>query len=415
MNRIQYAYVQEDGSLTLPAEVAARLGLTPGSKAVLVQGNHQLTLGLPATTLRKLYVEPTNLCNLNCSTCMRTVWDEPLGRMSAATFERVLDGLKAFSPLPTVFFGGIGEPLFHPAIVDMIRQVKALGGRVELISNGILLDEEMATQLIQAGLDFLWVSVDGATPQSYLDVRLGDALPQVLENLRRLRALRDQIYSYTPQLGIAFVAMKRNVADLPEIIRTGINLGVKKFSVTNVLAHTPELNAEILYQQALYRGAYSASDIIPKISLPRIDLNEHTQASLLEMLRGNYQLVLGENEAPQVTDVCPFITRGSAAVRWDGALSPCLPLLHTHASYLDERVRRSHAYTVDTLHTRSLKAIWLDEEYLNLRQTLQAFAFSPCVVCNSCEFANENVEDCFGNLLPTCGACLWAQGLIQCP
>jgi len=26
-----------------------------------------------------------------------------------------------------------------------------------------------------------------------------------------------------------------------------------------------------------------------------------------------------------------------------------------------------------------------------------------------------NLEDCFGNSAPTCGGCLWAQGLIQCP
>ncbi len=35
--------------------------------------------------------------------------------------------------------------------------------------------------------------------------------------------------------------------------------------------------------------------------------------------------------------------------------------------------------------------------------------------CNSCEMAIENVEDCFGNVHPTCGGCLWAQGLIRCP
>ena len=38
-----------------------------------------------------------------------------------------MEGLKVISPKPTVFFGGFGEPLSHPGIVDMVARVKALG------------------------------------------------------------------------------------------------------------------------------------------------------------------------------------------------------------------------------------------------------------------------------------------------
>jgi MoaA/NifB/PqqE/SkfB family radical SAM enzyme len=72
--------------------------------------------------LSKVYVEPTNRCNLMCRTCMRNAWDEPPGDMSLATFARVIDGLRAVDPPPTVFFGGIGEPLFHPQMLNMEHQ-----------------------------------------------------------------------------------------------------------------------------------------------------------------------------------------------------------------------------------------------------------------------------------------------------
>ena len=65
----------------------------------------------------------------------------------------------------------------------MVAKVKALGATVELITNGTLLTQEMSGRLIEAGLDVLWVSLDGATPESYADVRLGAALPEVLANL----------------------------------------------------------------------------------------------------------------------------------------------------------------------------------------------------------------------------------------
>ena len=46
---------------------------------------------------RKVYLEPTNACNLACSTCIRHAWDEPEGFMEWATFEAVVDGLTAAS------------------------------------------------------------------------------------------------------------------------------------------------------------------------------------------------------------------------------------------------------------------------------------------------------------------------------
>ena len=46
-----------------------------------------------ADDLRKVYVEPTNACNLNCTTCVRQSWDEPEGFMEWETFEAVVDGL----------------------------------------------------------------------------------------------------------------------------------------------------------------------------------------------------------------------------------------------------------------------------------------------------------------------------------
>ncbi|MBK8418853.1 radical SAM protein [Candidatus Villigracilis saccharophilus] len=93
---------------------------------------------------------------------------------------------------PELFLGGYGEPLSHPHILEMIEQAKGLGHRVSLISNGMLLTEQVIHKLIDLKLDMLWVSVDGASPECYVDVRLGDALPTVIENLKQLQLQRYQ-------------------------------------------------------------------------------------------------------------------------------------------------------------------------------------------------------------------------------
>ena len=92
----------------LPLEVAARYGIAPGARIRVDKAADGLKLLRPSR-LMKLYIESTNQCNMDCRTCMRNIWEEPLGMMFDAVFDRIIEGLKAFSPPPTVFFGGFGE------------------------------------------------------------------------------------------------------------------------------------------------------------------------------------------------------------------------------------------------------------------------------------------------------------------
>ena len=67
------------------------------------------------------------------------------------------------------------------------------------------------------------------------------------------------------------------------------------------------------------------------------------------------------------------------------------------------------------LKERGLQDIWLDPAYVSYRQRVQSFAFPPCTFCGGCDMSEANEEDCFGNVFPACGGCLWAQGVVQCP
>jgi MoaA/NifB/PqqE/SkfB family radical SAM enzyme len=407
--------VDERGHLALPPGLVERLGLADGASVRVEERGDTVSIGRSTTSLARVYVEPTTLCNLLCRTCIRNVWDEQPGMMSAATFARIIDSVRSVSPLPTLFFGGFGEPFAHPDLMAMLAAAKSIGSTVELITNGTMLDEGTCRELVSMGLDRLWVSIDGATPESYADVRLGDALPQVIDGLHRLRELRVAAGSALPRLGIAFVAMRRNIADLPEVIRLGQKLGADRFSVSNVLAHTPEMR-----EQVLYAGSIDAEDVepsawAPEVSLARMDIDELTIEPLVRLEAGHHGRALAGRARGAGANRCPFVEKGSVSVRWDGAISPCLPLLHTHRSYLDFRPRTSHAFSVASVNERSLAEAWSDLAYVALRERLLAFDFAPCTICNSCDMADENKEDCFGSPVPACGGCLWAQGFIQCP
>ena len=145
-----WAEVDGEGRLVLPPEVVSEFDLKPGCRVRVDQVKNHVRLHRPVTQLTKVYVEPTVACNLECITCFRNEWESPMGRMSDATFQSILDGLKALDPIPDVYFGGIGEPLHHPKTPSWIAQAKAMGTKVELITNGTTLTEEISRELIDA-------------------------------------------------------------------------------------------------------------------------------------------------------------------------------------------------------------------------------------------------------------------------
>ena len=406
--------VDEQGRLCLPPDIAARFGLVPGATVEVEAGENELHLLRPVNHLAKLYIEPTNICNLNCVTCMRNVWEEPSGLMTEATFERVLAGMQEFSPLPKVFFGGFGEPLAHPEIIEMIRRVKGLGATVELITNGILLNEKRASALIEMELDGLWISLDGATSQSYEDVRLGAELPRVIDNLRRMRAIRYRTIlgrnTTTPVLGIAFVAMQWNIAELPQVLRLGASLGAKRFSISNVIAHTTELQDEVLYRHTMEGVSGYRSSNWPVVNLPRIDVDTLTQVPLFEIYRRKYVLQLAGKESNRAVDACPFVEQGSAAVRWDGQISPCLPLLHTHTSFLGKKPRRTTAYILGSLHDRKLRDLWEDSDYLAFRKRVRQFNFSPARAAPAASWLKRMTKTAWTAPSPPVGAACGRRG-----
>ncbi len=416
------AFFDKEGRLVLPKALAENYGFAPGTEIRIRPSANGLQIRPPVTRLAKVYVEPTNRCNLACRTCIRQSWTEPIGEMSETTFSRITEGLGALSPIPGVLFGGLGEPLAHPGIVGMVRRMKDLGSFVELITNGTLLSPELSEQLIDAGLDLLWVSLDGATPESYTDVRLGAALPEVLSNLMALRRSRWRKHlpvgldlMLKPQLGIVFVAMKRNISDLPAVFRLANRLGAMHFLVTNVLPYTAEMQEEVLYSNALNDTIYASSPILRVLDFPKIDVNPKTREALYEAMRGNHSLSISGGNFGERNNRCPFGEKGSLAIRWDGDVSPCLALLHDHTSYLHGYRRNIRRHAVGNVSDRDIEAIWKQPEYVAFRKRLQIFEFSPCTFCGGCDFFESNREDCIGSPFPACGGCLWAQGIIQCP
>lgn len=185
----------------------------------------------------ELQVEVTASCNLRCQMCLvayRPAQGRGEGAMPLSTFTRVVDALPH---LEKVTLQGLGEPLLAPGLDDMIAHAAARGAAVGFNSNGMLLTPARSARLVAAGLAWLHVSLDGATAATHERIRAGADFERIAANVRGLVEARRRLASATPLVALTFVAMRRNVGELPALVRLAGEWGVDKVYVQN-LSHS---------------------------------------------------------------------------------------------------------------------------------------------------------------------------------
>jgi len=179
-------------------------------------------------TLRRLQVEVTGACNLRCRMCLvryRPRLDRHRASFPLDRFVALLDELP---DLEQVTLQGLGEPLLHPDLADMIRAAKDRGLTVGFNTNGTLLTGRRIDELLDSGVDWLHVSVDGATARTFEHIRDGAHFDQVVRNLRRLVAARARRGQTHPAVQLNAVLMRSNQHELLDLVRLAADIGVDR-------------------------------------------------------------------------------------------------------------------------------------------------------------------------------------------
>ncbi|CAA0091220.1 Coenzyme PQQ synthesis protein E [Halioglobus japonicus] len=111
-------------------------------------------------------IEITNRCNATCHFCPRDATPHQ-GIMDVETFDKALaraveyrEVVKDVSGLEVVVsLCGLGEPLINRNTVSFVQKVKAAGFRCSMSSNGALLTEKKTNELLDAGLDEIYINI----------------------------------------------------------------------------------------------------------------------------------------------------------------------------------------------------------------------------------------------------------------
>ena len=172
-----------------------------------------------------LYLEPTNACNFRCPFCFTGKrLSSATGRMSLETVDKIVDQLGDY--IYYVNFRGSGEPLLHPDLPEIIRRFNRKKIFTVVSTNASLLDEERAEALIRSELDYLIVSIDGATEKTYDRYRVGGRFSEVCENVRNFLSLRSKFKRAIPKVEWQYVVFKHNLAELPAARKMAEEMGV---------------------------------------------------------------------------------------------------------------------------------------------------------------------------------------------
>lgn len=179
-------------------------------------------IGLP----RMVMIEPTNECNLRCPLCPTGAGTlkRPKGQMSLDLYQRILTELD--TSLERVMLYNYGEPFLHPRLLDLIAAAHQAEVYTRVSTNGLVFIRSIsADDLITSGLDYLRVSVDGATPETYNLYRIGGKLDRVLEGIELLQQRKRELGKRKPIVELQFIVMSHNEHEIPLIRQTAHELG----------------------------------------------------------------------------------------------------------------------------------------------------------------------------------------------
>jgi radical SAM protein with 4Fe4S-binding SPASM domain len=111
-------------------------------------------------------------------------------------------------------FSGRGEATLHPQFDELIKYAKSLGILdVMFNTNGLLLVEERVKLIVDAGIDLVIISIDGATKETYEKIRVGGNYDILMRNVERLIEYRKEKGRSKPLIRLQFVKMAENIQE----------------------------------------------------------------------------------------------------------------------------------------------------------------------------------------------------------
>lgn len=317
-----------------------------------------------------IYLEVTNRCNARCFMCGRNFGDFPYGDMEWNIFLKCIPILKT---IVVVNISGWGEPFVNRNFTDYLDLVRRYSvPQVGFQTNGMFLDDATAKRIVLSGIYNMTISIDSLHPETFAEIRRGVQLEKVAKGIANINKWKSALHRDTPKLGLEFVAMRKNISELPAIIEWAYAMNFEKVMAVFLIVHHPSVRDESLfYDQEL------ADEVFARARETALALQRGSDHWFDLMLPHSFSPAGGtSSQLPEIEHTClePWTT---LYIRWDGTVLPCC--------FCNE--------IMGDLKNESLRSIWNNEKYRQLRRTVNT-PDKPdfCRLCHGAKMQNVNDE-----------------------
>jgi putative metalloenzyme radical SAM/SPASM domain maturase len=419
----------------------------------------------------KLFVEVTSRCNLNCVMCAKQHRNGISldGDLELSTFGALND---VFPGLDALVLNGIGEPLLNSHLEQFIAQAKKKMPEQSWVgfqSNGLLLNNLRAISLVDAGLDKICLSMDGASPSTFSSIRAGGQLQDLECALTAITTAKALCSRPDLQIGVEYVVMRDNLDELPAALRWAAARGANFAIVSHLHPYDEQHISQCAYDTCTDEALALFNKWTSLAALAGVEMQRYFDILWKYKKKPEEQMVLNyvdtmradaqyqginldlkrlfamdysrmeavdiafeqAREAARQTGLdlrlpeivprgrrsCDFIEQGGAFISWDGSMHPCYQLWHTCHSYANGWQHPIQPWIFGNVADRGVLDIWNSKEFRAYRENVLKHDYPSCTGCSCSPCDNVQKEtfeqDCYINSEP-CGSCLWSSGVFRC-
>lgn len=296
----------------------------------------------------RCYYELTSRCNLRCQMCGQSFF-------KGTRYTMPRQAMDLFAPIfpwcDELDIFGYGEALLVDYVGDLLGRIPP-HVNTKLVTNGILLTPENNRMLVDRGLKTLFISLDAIDPQTYLQIRGVDKLEAIKENIRDLIRHQRRTGARTPEITLTYVAMRRNIEQLPGFVRLAAELGVGR-----VVADYLTVYSEAMREQSLFYDQERSDRLVDEARAVAAEVGVDLTAPIK---------FSDQQAAPSRRPRC-FEPWEFVYIRGDGLIQPCCTNPDPMAAWTEPG---------------DFGQFWNSPAYHQMRRTLATPEQSP--VCRNC-------------------------------
>lgn len=156
-------------------------------------------------------------CNIKCRQC--GIWRTPKKKeLTTDEWKKIIIELRSWVGPYRLQIAG-GEIFLRDDIVELVRFASSNDVLIGIVSNGTMIDQEMARELVGAGLSYLDISIDGIRPETHDYIRgvegVYDKAILTIDNIKEHIKKANSNLSIT----VATVIMSTNMDELIDIVK----------------------------------------------------------------------------------------------------------------------------------------------------------------------------------------------------